>query len=249
MGHDVMGQSTEPRYSRRFVLKRLFDLAVLGLAHAFLLPVWLLLWTAIPALIWLNDRGPVFYRQERIGKDGKPFTIRKFRTMVPDADKTGPVWNVENDPRVTRIGRLLRRTALDELPQVLNIWKGEMSLVGPKPLAVAEFTYLCERIPGFSRRTGSVPGLTGLAQLYNREDEAERKLVLDLEYIERCSLWLDLKILVLSVLNTAMARWDNRQGKNAQHRPPDGDAPQVPEASLQSAETTENEPAPATARD
>lgn len=193
--------------------KRPFDLAVLILAHVLLLPLWVVLWTAIPLLIWLEDRGPIFYRQERPGKDGRLFTILKFRTMVPDADRTGPAWTLQADSRVTRIGRLLRRTGLDELPQVLAMWKGDMSLVGPRALPIKEQRWLETQIPGFAMRLAVRPGLTGLAQIYNRTDEPHAKLQYDLEYIRRMSPWLDAKLLLLSVVNTLLARWDRRDGK------------------------------------
>ena len=103
--------------------KRWFDLTLLILAHILLLPVWLLIWISIPILIWLGDRGPVFYKQARVGKGGKVFTVLKFRTMVPNAEGKGAAWTIDKDPRITRFGRVLRRTALDELPEIINIWK------------------------------------------------------------------------------------------------------------------------------
>ena len=193
--------------------KRLFDLAVLVLAHLLMLPLWILLWTTIPTLIFLGDRGPVFYRQLRAGKDGKSFTLLKFRTMILDADRKGPAWTTESDPRVTRVGRLLRRTALDELPELLSIWKGEMSLVGPRALEVEEQRSLEKRIPGFNERLSVSPGLTGIAQVYDRSDDAHDKLRYDLAYIEKMSPWLDIRLIVLSVWNTLGARWDQRRGK------------------------------------
>lgn len=169
----------------------------------------------IPLLIWLEDRGPVFYPQARAGKDGKPFTVLKFRSMVPDADKRGPAWTTSSDPRITKVGRFLRKTALDELPELLSIWKGDMSFVGPRALAVAEQRHLEEEIPGFHQRLSVRPGLTGLAQVYNTSDDAVEKLKYDLDYIEHLSLGLDLKLMILSVRNTLLARWDQRAGKQA----------------------------------
>ena len=200
---------------RRDSYQRWFDLAVLILAHLLLFPLWLLLWALIPLLIWTEDRGPIFYRQQRMGKDGKPFTILKFRTMVPDADRKGPAWTTEGDPRVTGVGRLLRLTAMDELPETLSIWKGDMSLVGPRALDVQEYPWLEKQVPGFRERLRVKPGLTGLAQVYDRTDDGPTKLRYDLEYIQRISLWLDVKLLVLSVRNTLTARWDRRSGKPA----------------------------------
>ena len=143
--------------------KRWMDLGILLAAHVLLAPVWLLLWITIPALIKLEGGGPVFYGQVRMGKGGRTFRLLKFRTMVVDADRIGPRWNVEGDRRVTRVGRVLRKTALDELPGLLAIWKGEMSFVGPRALDAIEHRFLETQIPGFDRRLAIVPGLTGLA--------------------------------------------------------------------------------------
>ena len=193
--------------------KRGYDLTVLVLAHMFLFPLWVMLWTTIPILIWLGDRGPVFYRQERAGKDGRIISILKFRTMVPDADRHGPAWTVESDPMVTPIGRLLRRTALDELPEIISIWKGDMSLVGPRALDLEEHRALEQEIEGFANRLKVRPGLTGLAQVYDKADNANDKFTYDLRYLQRMGPWLDTKLLTLSVLNTLTSRWDNRSDK------------------------------------
>lgn len=198
---------------RRDAYKRWFDLGVLILAHLLLLPVLLVLWAVIPLIIWLQDRGPVFYRQRRVGKDGRVFTILKFRTMVPEADLRGPAWTVDKDPRVTPAGKLLRRTALDELPGLLSIWKGDMSLVGPRALNVEEHQLLEQQIAGFKDRLKVQPGLTGLAQIYDRTDDAHTKLCYDLQYIARMSPLLDLKLLLLSILYTLTGRWDRRSSK------------------------------------
>ncbi len=135
--------------------------------------------------------------------------------MVPDADRMGPAWTTEGDPRVTRIGKLLRRTALDELPEVLSIWTGHMSLVGPRALDVEEQKGLEQQVPGFAERLRVRPGLTGLAQIYDRTDDADDKFHYDLEYLQHMGPWLDLKLLVLSVWNTLAGRWDQRGGKPA----------------------------------
>jgi len=194
--------------------KRPLDITVLLLAHAVFLPLWVLIWITIPVMIWVFDRGPVFFRQERIGKNGKIIIIRKFRTMIIDADSKGPAWNVRNDPRVTIIGQILRRTALDEVPSLLNIWKGEMSLVGPRALDTQEQKIFESTIDGFELRLAVVPGLTGLAQVYDKHDIAQDKLRYDLDYISRMNMWLDIQILFLSVKNTLLARWDQREGKS-----------------------------------
>lgn len=198
------------------IYKRPFDLIVLFLAHLILLPIWLLIWIVIPLLIWLNDKGPVFYGQKRVGRGGKEFMVFKFRTMVKDADRNGPTWTLEGDPRVTRVGRILRKTALDELPSLLSILKGDMSFVGPRALAMEEQKFLEKTISGFEKRLSVRPGLTGLSQVYNRDDEPRRKLRYDLKYIENMNLWLDLKLMLLSVWNTITARWDRRKGKEKQ---------------------------------
>ena len=193
--------------------KSWFDITILMLANLLLFPLFLILWMAIPILIWLEDRGPVFYKQQRVGKDGLIFSVLKFRTMVKDADTLGPAWTTEGDPRVTKVGRLLRRSALDELPEVLNIWKREMSFVGPRALDVEEQRSLEQAIPGFENRLQVLPGLTGLAQVYDSADEAHNKFRYDSEYLQRMNPWLDMKLLILSVGNTFLVKWDQRRGK------------------------------------
>ncbi|MDA1129270.1 MAG: sugar transferase [Chloroflexi bacterium] len=193
--------------------KRWFDISVLVIAHLLLLPMWVILWTVIPVLIWLEDRHTVFYRQQRMGRGGKPFVVIKFRTMVVDADELGPAWTIDDDPRVTRVGRILRRTALDELPEVISIWKGDMSFVGPRALDVDEELALEELMPGFEKRLQVRPGLTGLAQIHDKVDDPHEKFRYDMEYLQSLSPALDAKLMVRSVWNTVGARWDNRSGK------------------------------------
>ena len=189
--------------------KRPFDLAILTAAHVALSPLWLALWTVIPLAIWLYDRGPVFYTQTRLGKGGRRFRVYKFRSMVPDAEReTGAVWSGKDDPRITPIGRILRSRALDELPQVINMWKGDMSLVGPR----AERPELADAFergyPGFAKRLAVRPGLTGLAQVRGRYATNPRdKLRYDMVYIKRMSPLLDVKLLIASVWITIAARW------------------------------------------
>ena len=202
-----------PDVAIRAGYKRRYDLTILILAHAVLLPVLLLLWIIIPVLIWSGDRGPIFYRQNRTGKNGRTISILKFRTMVTDADRAGPSWTTEDDPRVTRFGRILRRTALDELPGVLSIWKGDMSLVGPRALELEEHKVLEQQIEGFAERLKVTPGLTGLAQVYDRADDASVKFAYDREYIQHMGVWLDTRLLFLSALNSMTGRWDKRTGK------------------------------------
>jgi len=133
--------------------------------------------------------------------------------MVPNSANKGPAWTTAGDLRVTRVGKILRRTALDELPGLLSIWKGDMSLVGPRALNVEEQLILEKEVIGFKDRLQVLPGLTGLAQVHDKFDLAQDKLRYDLEYIERMSVWLDTRLLLVSVKNTLQARWDNRMGK------------------------------------
>ena len=185
-------------------VKRLIDVAVAVAVGFGLLPLWLL----ISLLIKLESRGPVLFRQERIGRGGKTFNIYKFRSMVVDAEQgTGPVWVQGEDPRVTRLGRILRMLHLDEVPQCINFFKGEMSLVGPRP----ERSYFVEQfrreIPFYMRRFNVKPGLLGWAQSKHEFDLnskdvvgiARQRLEFDLYYIENMSLALDLKIMLLTV--------------------------------------------------
>jgi lipopolysaccharide/colanic/teichoic acid biosynthesis glycosyltransferase len=206
-------RSTSPRAWKLFY-KRPFDLVVIVLAHLLLLPLWILLWGVIPLLIWLEDRGPVFYPQKRVGKDGRVFTILKFRTLVQNADKTVQAWTVPDQRYVTRIGRILRSTALDELPQVLNVLTGDMSFVGPRAMPFNEFQEFRDKIPELEQRLAVRPGLTGMAQVYGEGvRDAREKLRYDLDYVQRMSLLLDVKLMLLSVRNTALARWD-KEGHN-----------------------------------
>ena len=193
--------------------KRPFDLAILAAVHVALAPLWIVLWTLIPLAIWLYDRGPVFYTQPRLGKGGRVFKVYKFRSMVPDAERmSGAVWASEDDPRVTPVGRVLRNRALDELPQVINMFSGDLSLVGPRaerPELADEFA---ESVPNFHRRLLVRPGLTGLAQVYGSYDTApHNKLRYDTLYMRRMSPWLDVKLLALSVWVTLTARWQDRE--------------------------------------
>lgn len=156
-------------------------------------------------LVRMTSRGPGIYRQLRVGKEGRTFWIYKIRTMRADAEReTGPVWTSEDDPRITPVGRILRRFHLDELPQILNVLKGEMTLIGPRPERPEFCQTLAVAIPGYLQRYRVLPGITGLAQINlppdTDLDSVRRKLVLDLEYIEKGNLWLDLRILLCTGL-------------------------------------------------
>jgi lipopolysaccharide/colanic/teichoic acid biosynthesis glycosyltransferase len=196
------------------MLKRAFDLALSSLGLVASSPLWAL----IAAAIRLEDGGDVFFPQERVGRGGRVFTAWKFRSMVPDAERhTGAVQATANDPRVTRVGRLLRATAMDELPQLWNILRGDMSFVGPRPLRPAEQDRTADgkwlaldAIPGYEQRHHVRPGLTGLAQVYAPRDAPRtEKFVLDLEYVRRASLWLDLRLVMHSFWITFRGRWES----------------------------------------
>ena len=135
--------------------KPLIDYFILVIAHVILLPLFLLLWATIPLAIWLNDRGPIFYAQTRLGKQGKPFKLYKFRSMIPDAERvTGAVLAGKDDLRITPIGKILRKRALDELPQVINMWKGDISLVGPRPERPELLDGIIRSVPNYKDNRG-----------------------------------------------------------------------------------------------
>jgi sugar transferase (PEP-CTERM system associated) len=184
----------------RTLVKRAFDIVcstVLILVSAIVMVL-----TAIA--IKLESRGPVFYRQERVGANGKTFKVTKFRSMRTDAEKDGkPVWAAAQDSRVTRIGAIIRRTRIDELPQLFNVLKGEMSLVGPRPERPYFVEQLKQEIPYYSVRHSIKPGVTGWAQVKYQygstvEDSAE-KLQYDLYYVKNHSLFLDFVVLFETV--------------------------------------------------
>ncbi len=190
------------------------------------------LFVILPIVIKLDSPGPVFYRQSRVGHNrrrgerrssdgsrmgrslrdrrrsdllGRPFSVIKFRTMVADAErKCGPVWATRNDPRITRLGRFLRKTRMDEMPQFINVLTGDMSLVGPRPERPMFVRELCSQVEDYDKRLTVKPGLTGLAQVENGYDcsvtSVVRKVHYDLEYIRTWSLWQDVKILMKTVV-------------------------------------------------
>ena len=185
-------------------LKYLLDLVVVSLALILALPIMIV--TAIA--IKLDSPGPLFFRQTRVGKWGKPFTCYKFRSMYIDAEQRraelmafneadGPVFKMKNDPRVTRVGRIIRRLSIDELPQLFNVLRGDMSLVGPRPPLpheVAQYSYTQ------LRRLHTIPGVTGLQQVSGRSNiDFERWIELDLQYINEQSLLKDIEILLKTI--------------------------------------------------
>lgn len=214
LDEDADGRFTaSPQASWWPVAKGAVDFALALVMFALAWPVILL----VMALVKLTSRGPALYRQVRLGLDGREFTLYKIRTMGHDCERlTGPRWAARNDPRVTPLGRFLRKTHLDELPQLWNVLRGEMSLVGPRPER-PEFVAQLERaIPQYRDRLQVRPGVTGLAQILLPADSdfegVRRKVACDLCYVQQMGPWLDLRILVgtaLKILGTSF-RWNGR---------------------------------------
>ena len=175
--------------------KRGFDIACSIAALIILSPAFLL----VALLIKLSSKGPIIYTQIRVGKDGKLFKIYKFRSMKVDAEKySGAVWAQDNDPRLIPVGRFLRKSHLDEIPQFVNVLKGDMSVVGPRPERPEFVQQLKEKIPGYEQRLSVKPGITGLAQVWHRYDasidDVKKKIKYDLLYIKNLCLWTDVRI-------------------------------------------------------
>jgi sugar transferase (PEP-CTERM system associated) len=192
----VFGGGFDQSFVRAF-MKRAFDLVCSAMILALTFPVML----GAALMIWLEDRGPIFYAQERVGKDGKSFRVLKFRSMRTDAEKGGkPQWAAQNDPRVTRVGNFMRKTRIDELPQILNVFKGEMSFVGPRPERPYFVEQLIEVVPYYNVRHSIKPGITGWAQVRygygSSTEDALQKLQYDLYYVKNNSLFLDVLILI-----------------------------------------------------
>ncbi len=185
--------------------KRALDIVASGAALVVMSPLFLL----VAVLVKLDSPGEVFFAQERVGLNKKGFRMIKFRTMVVDAEErqaaienlneaSGPAFKIKNDPRITTIGKILRRTSIDELPQLLNVFRGEMSLVGPRPLPLRDYSGFSE---DWHRRRVSVrPGMTGLWQVESRDHSSfDKWMKLDMEYIDRWSIWLDIKIIIKTI--------------------------------------------------
>ena len=197
-----------PRPSRGyFIVKRVIDLTIAIAIGIIMLPIGLLIALAIP----LNDRGAVFFKQQRTGLGGRRFTMLKFRTMCTNAEEMKaelqhlslvayPDFKMDNDPRITRVGRFLRATFLDELPQLINVIRGDMSLVGPRPTSFAASTYSLWH----TERLEAKPGITGLWQVRRGEDETclDERLRLDVEYLRTRSISGDLKLLFATIGST-----------------------------------------------
>jgi lipopolysaccharide/colanic/teichoic acid biosynthesis glycosyltransferase len=199
-------------------VKRLFDLVVSGAGLVMFSPVA----AAVALAIKIEDGGPVLFSQDRVGRSGRVFSAYKFRSMIPDAERlTGAVQAAARDPRITRVGRVIRATAMDELPQLWNILRGDMSVVGPRPLRPGEADTTAdgrhlplEAIPGYARRHQVRPGLTGLAQVYAARDLPRTgKFRYDLLYQRRQGFCLDLRLIALSFWITLRGRWEGRRGR------------------------------------
>lgn len=202
----VFGSGFEQSFVRAFC-KRAFDLVVGATIAIVALPVMLL--TALA--IYIEDRGPILYSQERVGLGGRRYMVHKFRSMTANAEQAGrPQWAAANDPRITRVGTVIRKLRIDELPQIVNVLVGEMSLVGPRPERPYFVQQLCEQIPYYDMRHSIKPGITGMAQVrypYGASvEDAVQKLQYDLYYVKNNSLFLDLLILIDTVQVVLLAK-------------------------------------------
>jgi lipopolysaccharide/colanic/teichoic acid biosynthesis glycosyltransferase len=193
----------------RKAVKRWADILLAAAGLAISAPAWPL----IAGAILIEDGWPVFYGKECVGLGGRSFRQLKFRSMVRDAERdTGPVLSWRGDPRITRVGSVLRRTALDELPQLLNIFVGDMSFVGPRPQRTVLVEGYLREIPNYGLRHLVRPGLTGLAQVYGRYHTPPRqKLRYDLLYVRNASLALDLKLVLASLWISIKGKWSSRE--------------------------------------
>jgi lipopolysaccharide/colanic/teichoic acid biosynthesis glycosyltransferase len=198
------------------MIKRAFDILLSSVGLVVSAPLW-----GLSALaIRIEDGGPVFFTQSRVGRGGRPFMAYKFRSMVAGADGRKALRSGSHDPRVTRVGTVLRATAMDELPQLWNIFRGDMSFVGPRPLMPGEIearggrNVALESIRGYEARHSVRPGLTGLTQVFAPRDiRRAHKFRLDLLYVRRASLRLDLWLVALSFWITFRGRWEDRGSK------------------------------------
>jgi Undecaprenyl-phosphate glucose phosphotransferase len=193
----IVSLQSSPLYGWNTVFKRIFDLILGTFLLVFTFPIMFI----IAFLVKWTSEGPIFYKQERIGMDGCSFQMLKFRTMRVNAEKeTGPVWAKESDPRRTKVGTFLRKTSLDELPQLFNVMKGEMSLVGPRPERPIFVEKFRDRIPSYMLRHKIKAGMTGWAQVngWRGNTSLEKRIEHDLYYIENWSIGFDFKILFMT---------------------------------------------------
>lgn len=190
--------------------KRIYDFALAAAMLLFCFPIL----AVVAVAIRLDSAGPVLFRQCRTGREGKIFKIYKFRTMHVMEDGHAVLGAARDDPRVTRIGRILRQTSIDELPQLFNVVRGEMSLVGPRPHAVAHDVYFRQHIRGYNRRFEVRPGITGWAQVNKSRgtiscsEDMERRFALDIWYIQNKNLWLDIRICFITLYSEVFGKTD-----------------------------------------
>lgn len=198
--------------------KRIFDISLSFFGLLLSAPLWLM----VAIFIKLEDGGPVFYSQERLGLNGTLFKAWKFRSMVVGAEGAGgPVQSTVNDPRITKIGHILRASAMDELPQIWNIFRGDMSFVGPRAIRPAEREVRSGKenvdaadVSGYKERQSVIPGLTGVAQIYGSHETPRRnKFRYDILYIKKRSFWVDIRLIVLSFWITFRGKWESREKK------------------------------------
>lgn len=183
------------------MLKRLFDIVFSLLGLVLLSPLLII----VSFVIVLKDGFPIIYKQERVGLSGKHFSIFKFRTMVKNAANIGPFYTSKNDPRITKIGAFLRRTSLDEIPQLLNVLKGDMSLVGPRPNVEKQREEY--QSDDWDLRNSVLPGITGLAQVSGRSScSFEQRLDFDVSYVQTHNIFLDMKIIILTVSSVLLKK-------------------------------------------
>ncbi|MDR1290786.1 MAG: sugar transferase [Planctomycetaceae bacterium] len=189
-----------PRISGYYRIKWFVDVLIVVLTSWFIVPTILL----FMLLVRLTSKGPIFYTQVRCGLNGKPFDMIKIRSMIVDAEMGGkPKWSRSNDPRITIVGRIMRKLHIDELPQIINVLRGEMTVIGPRPERPEFVEKLRAKIPGYEYRLCVLPGITGYAQINwqadNGLEDVQRKLILDLEYIENVTAWFDFRILLATI--------------------------------------------------
>ena len=195
----VLLQDHMPKWQAQ--IKRLFDVTL----SLLMLPLFFIMWAIVKITMKVVDPGPALYTQERIGLNGKPFIMIKFRSMYTDAEtRGGPQWATDNDPRITSLGRFMRKSRIDEIPQVINVLRGDMSFVGPRPERQHFIELLSKEIPWYMKRLKMKPGVTGWAQVKHKYDETiddvKTKVMYDLYYFENMSLVLDMKIILQTIV-------------------------------------------------